>query len=58
MVFIEPWSLTQGNVSYVSVGLYLVQSDRSNRTFSPVVHGRVVLSTNTQYKKSYHMQLY
>ena len=53
MVILEPLSFSLVNVSYLSVGTVLVQSEWLNSPPSPVVYGDIVLSikinTHTKY---------
>ena len=51
MVILEPLSFSSGNVSYLRAWAVLVLSNGLNSALSPVVHGDIVLSINTQYKK-------
>ena len=51
MVIIEPLSFSYGNISNLRAWAVLAQLDGSNSALSPVVHGDIVLSVNTNTKK-------
>ena len=51
MVILEPLSFSYGNVSNLTVGLYLFSRGGSYSALSPVVHGDIAQSINTNTKK-------